>query len=310
VNSITYFLILCYPFFVIDLHTHSTASDGVLSPRDLVEYAAAQGVTLLALTDHDTVAGLPEAQEAASRLGVTFVPGIEFTITWKNGDFHLLGLGLQNPQALVPIIRHSQEERNRRNNEIIQRMRAGNIPVTLEEVQDLAQTSSVGRPHFADFLVSRQIVKTRQIAFDRYLSKGRPFYAEHPGESLTDVIMAIKNAGGLPVVAHPLSLYVSWSKMEGVFAGFKAKGIVGIEAWHSNPRVVDCKRLEALAEKLGLFVTAGSDFHEEQTSPGAKKPGSKRSAAPFACKIGHTAGGLPIDHRFLPKELEAHLAAR
>jgi predicted metal-dependent phosphoesterase TrpH len=289
---------------VIDLHTHSSASDGVLSPQNLLAYAAEQGITLLALTDHDTVAGLVEGAEAAKQFGINFVPGIEFTIQWrKQGDFHLLGLGIQDTSALQQIIQNSQILRENRNLEIIEKMHNQGIPVSLEELREMSGTSSIGRPHFADYLVANGLAKTRQIAFDRFLSKGGPCYAEHTGENLEDAIQAIIRGGGLPVLAHPMSLYVSWGKIENILTGFREQGIAGIEAWHSSARVCDCRRLEKLADKLGLFITAGSDFHEKQV-PGVKKPGIHKAAAPHGCKIGYTAGGMPIEERFLPEKLK------
>jgi predicted metal-dependent phosphoesterase TrpH len=290
---------------MIDLHTHSTASDGILPPGELLKYAAGHGITALALTDHDTIEGLAEGAKAAAEWGIRFIPGIELTIEWKNGDFHLLGLGIQNPEALREVVENAQKRREDRNREIIEKMRSCGIQVTLEELRVMSGTSSIGRPHFADFLVAQGRSKTRQAAFERYLSKGRPFYVEHTGENLDIAIRALLAARGLPVIAHPLSLYVSWGKIEEVLADFRNRGIRGIEAGHPNARVNDCERLEKLAAKLGLFITAGSDFHEEAPGPSPnKKSSGKRSAAPHAAKIGYTAGGLPIDERFFPSELK------
>jgi predicted metal-dependent phosphoesterase TrpH len=287
---------------MIDLHTHSNASDGVLSPTALVEYAAAHGVTLLALTDHDTTSGLAEAASAAKQMRIRFIPGIELNIEWRSGEFHLLGLGISNPASLDKIIQNSQKQRERRNIEIIQRMRDDGISITLEELQEMSHTSSIGRPHFADFLVSKKLAKSRSTAFDKFLSKGRPYYAEHPGANLEDAIKAIIGSGAFPVIAHPKSLHISWGKTEGLFADFRVKGIAGIEAWHPSAREKDCLRFEGIAKKLAYFVTAGSDFHS--------KPEGRLQFVSLSgnhtSEIGHTTGEIPIAERFLPAELQKY----
>jgi predicted metal-dependent phosphoesterase TrpH len=153
----------------------------------------------------------------------------------------------------------------------------------------------IGRPHIAEYMVSKKIVKTRQEAFDKYLGKDRPLYDEIIGVSLKDAVNAIQSSGGTAIVAHPLSLYTAWGKMEDLFTFFRDKGVAGIEAWHPSARVIDCERLEALARKTGLCVTAGSDFH-------GKTVRSDRM-------LGCTAGGTPIDDRFW-KELSKQVAGR
>jgi predicted metal-dependent phosphoesterase TrpH len=275
---------------MVDFHTHSTLSDGVLSPAELVRKAAREGVSVLALTDHDTVEGLPEAQEESRALGVIFVPGIELNIKWNTGEFHLLGLGLQKiSDQLLAIIHTLQQERKRRNREIVKKLSEAGFKVTMEELEQTVTTGLVGRPHIAEYLVSKNIVRTAQDAFDKYLGKDRPMYDEIEGAALEDAIEAITASGGVPVVAHPLSLYVAWGRLEELFAYFFDKGVAGIEAWHPAARPVDCERLETLARKTGLIVTAGSDFHGE-TVRGDRI-------------LGHTAGGVPIADRFWTEEL-------
>ncbi|MDE6736334.1 MAG: PHP domain-containing protein, partial [Treponemataceae bacterium] len=151
----------------------------------------------------------------------------------------------------------------------------------------------LGRPHFADYLVHIGVVKNRQVAFDNYLAQGRPWYAVHQGADLDAAIAAILSSGGVPVLAHPLSLYVSWGKIEGVLADLVARGIQGMEAWHPGARVGEAIRLEELAHKLGCFVTAGSDFH------GAGVRADRH--------LGRTSGDKKIDDRFWFDELLPHL---
>jgi len=276
---------------MIDLHSHSTASDGSLSPSELVSYAASKGVTVLALTDHDTLDGLAECGTACKNSGITFVPGVELNIDWPIGEFHLLGLSLKAVSpSLTALLKDLQESRIERNRKIVETMNNDGIPVSFEALSKHYDTKSLGRPHIADFLVKNKIVKTAQQAFDRFLGKGRPYYVGRQGLDLDEAISAIVDSGGIPVLAHPMSLYVSWGKIEPVLTDLFARGIKGLEAWHPGARVAECMRLEEMGRKLGFFITAGSDFHGEQVRKDRK--------------IGHTAGMKKIDNRFWTEELE------
>jgi hypothetical protein len=139
----------------------------------------------------------------------------------------------------------------------------------------------LGRPHFAAELVKKKVVKTRQQAFDRFLAKGRPWYVPRVGSGLDEAIVAIKDSGGVPVVAHPMSLYLSWGKLPDALQDFYERGVMGIEAFHPGARVTECLRLEELGRKIGYFITAGSDFHGEKIRADRK--------------LGHTCGGRKIE---------------
>ena len=283
---------------MIDLHSHTNASDGRQSPSELVLYAAQKKISILAITDHDTVAAHQEAQKACNEQGITFVPGIEISVDWPQGEFHLLGHGIKNvSDELKNLISNLQEERILRNSKMIEKMRADGIDISLEELSTDSDGNkikgTIGRPHFADFLVRKNIVHTRQQAFDKYLGSGRLYYERNVGANLDQAISAIKSSGGVPVLAHPLSLYLGWSAMEPLFKDFFAKGIQGIEAWHPGARVGECIRLEELARRLGFFVTAGSDFH----GPGVRADRH----------LGHTAGNKKIEERFFYEELLPHI---
>lgn len=280
---------------MIDLHTHSTASDGQYSPTELVEKAKNALVSVLALTDHDTVQGLEEAEAAAKNAGITFVRGVELNIAWTTGEFHLLGLGLKDIKSdLRAIIKELSEARRNRNRKIVAKMQEAGIAVTLEELESLYPAKSLGRPHFADFLVKQKVVRHKQDAFDKYLAKGRPFYEAKEGADLDIAVNAIVDSGGVPVIAHPLSLYLSWSKIEPVLRDVHERGVAGLEAWHPGAREQDCKRLEAMAREIGFFITAGSDFHGEKVRADRK--------------LGHTAGNRKIDDAFYADELLPHLS--
>ena len=279
---------------MIDLHTHSNASDGVFSPKELIAYGASKGLHVMALTDHDTIEGISEAQTAADEHNITFVPGIELEIQWPTGEFHLLGLGLKNPSnSLKDIIAFLSKARNTRNEEIVKKMQNLGMNFTLDEIKNTFNAVSLGRPHIAEFLVIHGIVKTKQEAFDKYLARNKPLYTPRAGANLDEAVIAIKESGGVPVIAHPLSLYLSWGKIEPVLQDIFDRGVEGLEAWHPGARVVEAQRLEEMARKIGFFVTAGSDFHGENVR-------SDR-------KIGRTSGGNKIEDRFWTENLGPRL---
>jgi predicted metal-dependent phosphoesterase TrpH len=270
---------------MIDLHTHSKASDGSLSPAALIAYAASRPLSAIALTDHDTIDGLAEAEREAARAGIRFIPGIEIEVTWEPGEFHLLGLGIRCPSAsLLRAVAELKGLREARNREIIERMNGAGIPVSGEDVRALSGGSFIGRPHFAAFLTSRGLAKNQEQAFDRYLGKGRPFYVSKEGLDFRQAVDMIRDSGGIAVLAHPMSLYVAWGRLPNLIKDLRDQGLDGIEAWHPTARAHTCRRLEVLGKSLGLFITAGSDFHGE--------PRLDR-------KLGITAGDLKIDESFL-----------
>ncbi|MDR2499806.1 MAG: PHP domain-containing protein [Treponema sp.] len=280
---------------MIDLHTHSTASDGSFQPAELIRAAADKGLRALALTDHDTVDGLAGAGAEAERRGLWFIPGIELEISrgkyLKNGEaqevsgeFHLLGLGInwKNPvfsQAVADLGRY----REARNREILQRMGDMGIEADYEELRSLGG-GSIGRPHFAALLLRRGIVKNREQAFAQYLGGGRPLYVPKKGLDFTYALEIIHAAGGIAVLAHPMSLYIAWAHLPGFIKQLAGQGLDGMEAWHPTAKPRICKRLEALGRSLGLIITAGSDFH------GAARPDRK---------LGLTAGGREIGDSYL-----------
>ncbi len=275
---------------MIDLHTHSTASDGILSPSALMEYAHSKNITTIALSDHDTLKGLAEAEKKANELGINFIPACEFSIEWPTGEFHLLGYGLDTPsQSLLDVLTYIHNRRMECSEQTAQKLRDQGFDISLEEVCREFNTRSPGRPHFADLLVKKGYFKERQTVFDRYLAKGRKCYVPRHGADLKQTVNAIKESCGIPVIAHPMSLYVSWGKLEGVMTSIKDAGVMGLEAWHPAIRYSQAQRLEKLAEKLGMFVTAGSDFHGEKVRKDRH--------------IGYTAGKIKIDDRFYNNEL-------
>lgn len=279
---------------MIDLHVHTTASDGQFSPSQIIQMAVDKGLSRIAITDHDTAAGLEEAKAAAQELKINFVAGTELNISFPTGEFHLLGLGFTNiSPSLNEIFEDLVKSRQKRNENIISKMQKDGVQISLEEVQKDYPDTILGRPHFAAELVKKKVVKNRQMAFDKYLAKGRPWYVDRVGANLDQAIVAIKESGGLPVVAHPMSLYLSWGKLPETLQNFYERGVAGIEAYHPGARMTECLRLEELARKIGLLVTAGSDFH------GPKVRADR--------KLGHTCNDKPIENRFWDEELGKYL---
>ena len=275
---------------MIDLHVHTTASDGQYTPSQIIQKASEKNIKVIAITDHDTTAGLKEALEEGKKLGVTVVPGIELNITFPTGEFHLLGHGLKEPsKSLTNIVENVIKNRNDRNLQIIEKMNADGVPLTIEEITNDYPDTVIGRPHFAAELVKLKVVKNRQQAFDQYLARGRKWYVPRICTNLDEAIVAIRDSGGVPVLAHPMSLYLSWGRLPDFLKDCYEKGIVGIEAFHPGARVTECLRLEELGRKLGFIITAGSDFHGEKIRADRK--------------LGHTCGGKKIEDKYYFEEL-------
>jgi predicted metal-dependent phosphoesterase TrpH len=274
---------------MIDLHTHSTASDGSLAPAELITLGIRRKLKALALTDHDTVSGVEEAKKAAVGSELFFIPGIELEIAGTRegvqGEFHLLGLGITNVSRAfteaTAMLAHSREVRNR---EMLDKMEELKISASYDEIKAFSRGKIIGRPHFAAFLVKRRIVKNIPQAFDRYLGKGKPLYVQKTGLEFDHAVSIINESGGLAILAHPMSLYVAWGRLPDIVKNIQSRGLQGLEAWHPTAKVKDCKRLEDMAKSLGLFVTAGSDFH------GDFRPDRK---------LGITAGSRKIEDSLL-----------
>jgi len=247
---------------MVDLHSHSTASDGRLSPTALVTLAATRRLTALALTDHDTVEGLAEAEAAARQKDLRLIPGIELEVESETGEFHLLGLNLQRWNTSWALrLQEIQVLRDQRNRRIFAKMAEAGIRGDYDEVRELAQGGQVGRPHFAQFLVNRGKVDTIQDAFTHFLGAGRLFYEKKAALPLDRALELVHDAGGLAIIAHPMSLRLSLPQLEDKLKVWKPLGLDGIEAWHPGTDPRHCRRLESMARRLGLKVSAGSDFH-------------------------------------------------
>jgi 3',5'-nucleoside bisphosphate phosphatase len=248
-----------------DLHCHSTASDGVLSPTELVKRAKEQGVTALALTDHDTTAGYQEARNAANETNLTLIPGIELSASWQGKTFHIIGLGIDPEyQPLFEATRHLQAVRLERAEKIAEKLEKKRITGALEAVMKAAGESMITRTHFADFLVSQNHVSTQQEAFDRYLASGKPAYMATVWAELDLAVNWITQSGGIAVLAHPLRYKLTPKWMQRLLNAFKQAGGQGIEVITGRCNADEIKLAAKYANDFDLAGSVGSDFH----SPG------------------------------------------
>ena len=253
-----------------DFHTHSTRSDGLLSPTELVDLAAGRGVRVLALTDHDTLDGLAEAEAAAARHpGFTLVPGVELSCDVPGTEVHMLGyfIDRERPEfvAQLDAFREGRIDRARRIIEALDRLGA---PIEWARVRELAGDASVGRPHIAQALLEAGHIETFDEAFERFLGRNGPAYAERAKLAPAEAIAMIGEAGGLAVLAHP-SFTDDYPR---VAAELAAAGAFGLEAYYKNYEPELVAELAALAKRLGLFALGGSDYHgidrEDERLPG------------------------------------------
>ena len=253
---------------MIDLHTHSSASDGQYSPAGLMRLAAARGLTAIALTDHDTVAGIPEAQSTAQALGIRFLPGIEISVKAPVRELHLLGYRI-NPECpeLLEMCAWFQEQRRIREKRIFSYLAARGVRLEREQVERLAEKGLVGRPHFARAMVEAGYVATAREAFDKHLAVPEFDAIERPKPTPEAGIRCILAAGGVPVLAHPVQLNLSSEQLDHFVGELKAAGLAGIECYYSTHTPKQTQEYLFLAEKYGLTVTGGSDFHGEEVKP-------------------------------------------
>lgn len=279
---------------MIDLHTHTTASDGSSRPQELVALAVRNKLSVLAVTDHDTVDGIAEAAAAAKTAGIILISGIEIEIEFNPGEFHLLGYGLDiSAPALLNALQELKMAREERNETIASLFASSGIHIDIEKIKAERKSDYIGRPQIAEALAAQKIVKTKQEAFDRFLGKGKPYYLPKECLPLDRALHVIRQAGGVAVVAHPYSLFVSKSKLAFLMDEWKELGIQGIEAYHPAAKLGQCRILELMARERGFAVTAGSDYHNSQ------KP---------LCGIGRTSGNLPIKDEYY-QELVSRLSS-
>ena len=271
----------------IDLHLHTTASDGSFSPSEAVALAAKEGLRAIAITDHDTADGLGEAAAAAKQMGVELIPGIELSVDYKGKGIHILGYFIDTEnESLRALLDWVICERERRNALIAEAMRADGIDVSIASLHEKHPDSVIGRPHFAAELVAAGKVESVKEGFDKYLSPGGRYYRKREYIPMDMAFDALRRCGAKAVFAHPLQYRFSREELLELTALLKEKGIVGMECIYSVYSGEDTRYLEAMAADFGLCVTGGSDFH------GAGKP---------HISIGKGCGDMKVDYELLEK---------
>jgi predicted metal-dependent phosphoesterase TrpH len=276
---------------MIDLHSHSACSDGSESPERVVELAFEAGCRTVALTDHDATFGLATAAQRAADLGMEFVRGCEVSCAFAPGTLHMLCYFIEpGSNPLEAELVRLQTDRETRNERMAERLAAIGLPISYDEVVEEARGVGVGRPHFAAVLVRKGIVDSIQQAFDDYLAKGTPGYVSKARVEPETIIELAKRSGGVAVVAHPLSMGLETSALEVELARLAAVGLAGLECYYGRYDPTERRDLAALARRLDLVPTGGSDFH------GSYKPD---------LKMGVGQGDLEV-----PDDVVAELAQR
>jgi predicted metal-dependent phosphoesterase TrpH len=246
----------------VDLHAHSTASDGAASPSDLVAAARRANLAAIAITDHDTVAGVREATSAAARLGIRLVPGVELSAVDADGETHLLGLHLSDLDALDGQLAELRDMRRTRAERMVERLNALGVRVSMDDVLAQAAGGAIGRPHVARALIARGWAPDMRTAFDRYLAAGRPAFVPKDRLSLADAIAIVHRAGGLAVLAHPGAAATTQR-----ITALAALGLDGVEVRHPSHDDAEIGRILSLTERLGLLPSGGSDWHGAADGP-------------------------------------------
>ncbi len=271
-----------------DLHTHTTASDGSDSPGEVVRFAAELGLAAVAITDHDTVAGLPEAFDTGKSLGIEVLPGMELSVKIAHGTLHILGY-LFNPDssALKEALKRVQSARARRNPLILERLEKLGRPVAYGELEEMSKGGQIGRPHIARAMLNRGYVRSIGEAFARYLKKGAPAYVPKSILGPEEAIRTIHEAGGLAVLAHPVSLeFGTPEHLEELLAAWIDQGLDGIECYysmHSKEMVDLCL---GLCKKYELVPTGGSDYHGKAKPQIHLGTGTGGLRVPYSCVEG------------------------
>ncbi len=246
----------------VDLHSHSTASDGSRAPADVMAAAQAAGLSAIALTDHDTVAGIAEAQAAANTHGIRLVPGVELSAVEGDVETHLLGLHLSHPQEIATGLAALRDMRRQRAVRIVKRLNELGVRINFASVQEQAGDGAIGRPHVARAMVQEGWATDVRDAFERYLGNGRPAFVPKDRLAMRDAIAMIHRAGGLAVLAHP-----GHTGTRERLEGLAELGLDGVEVLHPSHGAEDVARLKTLAEFLDLVPSGGSDWHGGDDGP-------------------------------------------
>lgn len=247
----------------IDLHVHSSASDGSLTPEEVVLLARKAGLRCFALTDHDTVDGVEPALQYAGKFeNIDVIPGIELSCYYKNREIHIVGLFVNHrDKAFLEELQKLKQARKDRNEKMVQNFVDAGIPITIEELKHGNPNSVITRAHFARVLVEKGVCRNKTEAFDKYLGIGCPFYLPKPKVTPEHVLNLIKQAGGTAILAHPYSYKFSKSEVETLLDTLIPLGLSGLECYYSTYDDGQIQELRSIALAKNLLVSGGSDFH-------------------------------------------------
>ena len=270
---------------IVDLHVHSNASDGTLSPSELVKEAQKAGLSAFALTDHDTVSGVAEAVEAGNSRGIEVIPGIEISTGYKDKEIHIVGLFLDyTDKNFINALDSEAKRREHRNLKLTERFNEYGLPADIEEIRSMFPDSIITRAHFASYMVKKGYAKDSAEAFSKYLGQGMPLYVPKELKNPDEAISLIQTAGGVSVLAHPLLYRLTSGELRTLCAELKSLGLTGIETMYSTYRGFDELNVRKLAREFGLLESGGSDFH------GANKP---------HIRLGNGCGNLCISASYM-----------
>jgi predicted metal-dependent phosphoesterase TrpH len=247
----------------VDLHIHTTASDGVMSPSEIVRYAKGKGLQAIAITDHDTIGGLGEGLSEGEKIGFEVIPGIEISAEHSPGSMHLLGffIDIHHP-LLIERLEYLQKARKERNPKMVEKLNQLGIKITYDEVVKASGGGQIGRPHFAQVLIEKKYVRSFQEAFDRFLKKGAPAYVEKFRFTPKEALYFINEAKGVAVLGHPNTLGMNgYSELEDLLLKLIENGLKGIEVYYPEHSPLEIAQFKNLAERYGLLVTGGTDYH-------------------------------------------------
>lgn len=262
---------------MIDLHIHSTLSDGTLSPAEIIAVAGERGIRVISITDHDTMAAYPEAIALGQGMGVEVLPGIEITAHHQELSLHILGLGLgHDSETLAQGLQAIQEARQERNRRIMEKLVSFNLGVTMADLP--RGNGQTGRPHIARALVGKGVVRTEQEAFAKFLRKDGAAYVKRQLLPVTKAIALIRAAGGVAVLAHPGTLKLPEAALTTLIRNLRAEGLAGVEVYHPMNSEKTLHFLTKLCHNFGLIATGGSDFHgrEGDKAPLGERGGGRR----------------------------------
>lgn len=279
----------------VDLHVHSTRSDGTYTPTELVNYAVEKGLSAFALTDHDTIDGINEAVEAAKDKPVTVIPGIEYSTEYLGRDVHIVGLFIDyKSPAFVEYLNSFKQSRIDRNHKLCRNLQNAGIDITYDALIQMFPDAVITRAHYAKFLLSKGYVTSLKEAFARYVGDHTPYFVHREKITPEEVIQLTLKAGGVPVLAHPTLYHLGKEQLDILVSTLKSKGLAGMECIYSTYSAAEEREMKALAAKYGLLASGGSDFH------GANKPG---------LDLGTGYGKLYVDESIM-FNLQNHAASK